>query len=400
MFQHLFGIKFHFGDHTHVHGISSFKFAQCFGFVDNLTYCLLHPSCKFALDLAVPTHTLAWIFEQIHAYLVFVRDSNCKIFSPNKWAAPAASIQSFMNRAIVTRLPSHSCWVEAYANNLACLTIQDLALNPGKNCKAILLGVHYAYCQPLHQSHIMIKDKMLILREPIHGSTSYTHLQIVPTELRNILFIAFHSNPIGGHLNAYCTLHHLRMQFHWPEMYSYIKRMCHACPGCALLNPLRGSSSELIYHFPIEAPFWVLFVDAYSAGKYSGFEGSKVYLIAVCGMTGFSAMETVQHANSTTFASGIMKIQLRFGFCHTIVLDKDSKFLGAFKEAVNLLQINFQVLLGGNHNPMLVKQVNWFLNKRLKIMTNERDSVRVAMEAILLLLYAWNSTPNPCMDLS
>jgi hypothetical protein len=33
-------------------------------------------------------------------------------------------------------------------------------------------------------------------------------------------------------------------------------------------------------------------------------------------------------------------------------------------------------------------------------MTNERDSVRVAMEAILLLLYAWNSTPIPGTDIS
>jgi hypothetical protein len=33
-------------------------------------------------------------------------------------------------------------------------------------------------------------------------------------------------------------------------------------------------------------------------------------------------------------------------------------------------------------------------------MTNERDSVRVAMEAILLLLYAWNSSPIPGTDLS
>ena len=33
-------------------------------------------------------------------------------------------------------------------------------------------------------------------------------------------------------------------------------------------------------------------------------------------------------------------------------------------------------------------------------MTNERDSVRVAMEAILLFLYAWNSAPIPGTDLS
>jgi hypothetical protein len=183
-------------------------------------------------------------------------------------------------------------------------------------------------------------------------------------------------------------------------MYSYIKRMCHACPGCALSNPSRSPSSDLIYHFPIEAPFRVLFVDAYSAGKYSGFEGSDVYLLASDGMTGFSVMEPIQTPSSTSFASGVMKIQLRFGFCHTIVLDKDSKFFGAFKEAVNLLQINRHVLSGGNHNPMLVERVNRYLNKGLKIMTNERDSIRVAMEAILLLLYAWNSSPIPGTDLS
>ena len=102
----------------------------------------------------------------------------------------------------------------------------------------------------------------------------------------------------------------------------------------------------------------------------------------------------------STFVSGIMKIQLCFGFCHTIVLDKDSKFFGEFKEAVDLLQINCHVLSGGNHNPMLVERVNLYLNKGLQIMTNERDSVHVAMEAILLLLYAWNSAPIPGTDLS
>ena len=33
-------------------------------------------------------------------------------------------------------------------------------------------------------------------------------------------------------------------------------------------------------------------------------------------------------------------------------------------------------------------------------MCNERDSVRIALEAILLLLYAWNSCPIPGTDIS
>jgi hypothetical protein len=65
---------------------------------------------------------------------------------------------------------------------------------------------------------------MMIHREPISGSAElYTRLQLVAKEFYNILFVAFHSNPLGGHLNAYRTLHRLRLQFYWPGMYLYIK---------------------------------------------------------------------------------------------------------------------------------------------------------------------------------
>jgi hypothetical protein len=186
--------------------------------------------------------------------------------------------------------------------------IKDLVINPCKICKETLKTIHYSYHQPLRQSFIVIEDDMLIFYEPIQGSTSYTHLQIVPRGLYDTVFITFHSNPIGRHLNTYRTLHRLHLCYHWPEMYSFIKRMCIARPGCTLSNPTCSTSSELVYHFPIDAPFQVLFVDGYSTGKHSGFKGCDVYLIAACGMSGFSVMEPIQHATSSSFASGIMKI--------------------------------------------------------------------------------------------
>jgi hypothetical protein len=82
------------------------------------------------------------------------------------------------------------------------------------------------------------------------------------------------------------------------------------------------------------------------------------------------------------------------------VLDKDSKFFSVCGKALDLLQINCHVLSGANHNPKLVKQVNWYLNKGLCIMCNKQDSVRVALEAILLLFYAWNSCPVLRTDIS
>jgi hypothetical protein len=104
-----------------------------------------------------------------------------------------------------------------------------------------LAKVNHNYCGTLRQSLISVENDMLIMKEPIGGTSSYTCLQLVPQELSNILFIAFHTNAMGGHLNAYWTLHHLWLLFYWPGMYAFVKQMCQACPGCALAIPLVAS---------------------------------------------------------------------------------------------------------------------------------------------------------------
>jgi hypothetical protein len=99
--------------------------------------------------------------------------------------------------------------------------------------------------------------------------------------------------------------------------------------------------------------------NAYSAIVHcSGFEGSSSYLIGCCGMCSFGILELVTGATASTFASTIMKKQLRFGYCHT----------------------------GDNHNPMLVKWLCWYFNKGHHIMTNEHNLVRMVLKALLLLL--------------
>jgi hypothetical protein len=71
-------------------------------------------------------------------------------------------------------------------------------------------------------------------------------------------------------------------------------------------------------------------------------------------MTGFASMEPIMHANAKNFALAIMMIQLHYVFCHTIVLNKDSKFNSVCHEALDLLHINCHILSGNNHNPMMV----------------------------------------------
>jgi hypothetical protein len=99
-------------------------------------------------------------------------------------------------------------------------------------------------------------------------------------------------------------------------------------------------------------------------------------------MCSFEILEPGTGTTTSTFASAIMKMQLRFGFYHAVVLDnKDSTFFSICKESLDLLKINCHILSGDNHNPMLVKLPSWYPNKRLCIMTDKCNLVRVALEA-------------------
>ena len=122
-------------------------------------------------------------------------------------------------------------------------------------------------------------------------------------------------------------------------------------------------------------------------------------LVAACGTTGFVACKPVTGESATTSASAVVKIMLQQSISHTLVHDKDSNFLGIFRQVVDLLQINCHTLSIGSNDGMLVERVNRFINKGLWVTTNERGSIRDALEAILFLIYAWNSLPIPGTNL-
>jgi len=76
-------------------------------------------------------------------------DANCEVFSPNQFAAPAATIQTLVNGTICTRLPSRERWVQAYTNDTELCAVRDLALNPSKINNKALANVNHNYHGPL-----------------------------------------------------------------------------------------------------------------------------------------------------------------------------------------------------------------------------------------------------------
>ncbi len=248
MFRHHFVIEFTYEGHTYVRTISPFKFARCYNLEDKISYKISHQSNIFCLDAAIPGRTLAHIFNHLLTRLVSIRDANCSLFSPNQYTAPAACAQAFLNGAVGIRLPDKVQWVEAYSRDAVMKCIIGFVTNPGTISNKALeaLGIDYNYRAALCHSRIIIKDGLLIYCKPISGSALYARLQLVPSKFFNILFIAFHTNPIGGHFNTYHTLHRMRLRFYWPGMYKYTNRMCRACPGCNLANPTNSKSAEYL----------------------------------------------------------------------------------------------------------------------------------------------------------
>ena len=96
----------------------------------------------------------------------------------------------------------------------------DMVASPAiAQSQEVVNTLPYIYRQLARQGHFTIKDNILFMREIFQDGDRYIELKIVPESLRNMIVVAFCSNPIGGHLNAHRTYHRVRQQYFWPGMY-------------------------------------------------------------------------------------------------------------------------------------------------------------------------------------
>jgi len=144
-FSRFFGIKFHHDSHTYVCAISAYEFTCCFNLTEQIQYCLSHDKYKYGLDASMPAKTSAWIFEQVHSHLVHLRDANSKVFSPDQFAAPAATIQTLVNGAVCTTLPLREQWLQAYNNDVELCTVWEFVLNLSMINNKALAEVNHNY---------------------------------------------------------------------------------------------------------------------------------------------------------------------------------------------------------------------------------------------------------------
>jgi hypothetical protein len=265
------------------------------------------------LTNSIPSFTSVASFDCIRDRLRLIREKSITVDDSTPFAAPAAVSQILLNGATCHPLPDDDRWLHKYDADPQTVLVKRMVQNPAAMTNENLSKIHYVYRCYLCLSLIVIDPKgMLRLNEPLPGTDDFNSLLIVPAGLQNIVFIAFHANPIGGHFNAYRTFTRIRLRFFWPKMYSYIFGLTNKCAGCRLSNPTLRPSSELVYNFPITEPCSVLHIDCYQAGSLKTYDGVSCYLVGACHMTSFGMLESITEANSTTFAAALMKFQLRY----------------------------------------------------------------------------------------
>jgi hypothetical protein len=184
-FQHLFGIEFIVNDAGHVRPFSSFEFATCFSLGNELTYSLSRPGFTACMDAGIPGITSAWVFDQIHDKLCDIHDSNTKVFDPSP--QPTSSFVSVLSQhSVSVRMPTTRRWIECTASDAELKLVKSMIIDPALITKVNLAQINYNYRSPLRRYQLTLEDGIIIFKEPIIGRSSYTHLCVVPTDLRNI----------------------------------------------------------------------------------------------------------------------------------------------------------------------------------------------------------------------
>ena len=97
----------------------------CFQLDDDLTYKLSRPCplYKFCAGSAIPAMASSYIFDQVNARLIQIRDTNCEIYDPSA-TAHIATCQAFVSGAIDARLPNHKTWIQDHGNQFKSLILR------------------------------------------------------------------------------------------------------------------------------------------------------------------------------------------------------------------------------------------------------------------------------------
>ena len=117
------------------------------------------------------------------------------------------------SNSVGNKLTSNAAWLAAYSADKEYFLMMELIGNRSMIKKPNVEKLHYSYRGPIRRKLIVMDEGMIILKEPIRGESTYRELCKVTRDIRQIVFITFHANPIGGHFRLQNTVVRIRLRF-------------------------------------------------------------------------------------------------------------------------------------------------------------------------------------------
>jgi len=164
---------------------------------------------------------------------------------------------------------------------------------------------------------------------------------VVPDDhdLKLRLMYEYHDAPASGHLGREKTYLNLSRDFHWPNMYKWVRKYIRACEACQRVKPAPASQAPL-QSLPIPTECWKSVSMDYIFGFPSDPKGNTGILVFVDRFGKMVHLIPVS-VNVTAEESARIFIDTVFrlhGMPEDFVSDRDSKFTSAFwKEVFRLL---------------------------------------------------------------
>jgi hypothetical protein len=90
--------------------------------------------------------------------------------------------------------------------------------------------------------------------------------KVVPSRLRQRIFVEYHATPLAGHVGIYKTYWRIVARFWWPGVHNYVKRMTTQCGHCVVANTTSHQAQQILHALSVDEPFDIIAMDIWHPG--------------------------------------------------------------------------------------------------------------------------------------
>ena len=323
------------------------------------------------------------------------------------WLAQTSIPIHALQRPSAIPLPSKEQWVQASLKD-PDLQLLFHALNDAVPLNRDQL-VERRYHDEWKKSRFKIHEGLLVhLDLPKQAKAQHIFTRVVPPALRQLVFAAYHSSPLAGHMGLAKTYHRIATRYWWPTMATDIRRMTLGCAHCRAVNAANHEAQQILKSLSTEQPFDIIFLDVWSPGKVppvkptsaSVSSAASAVLTCLCGMTAFAAGAPLASTTSEEAAkTAFQHFFVTRGLPRLIIIDQGSEFAGYLIAMCRLLAIEYYPVTKENHKAILNERFHRYLNKVQRLHALDCRSFSDWLMGLGFALYAWNSAPIDGTDI-